>query len=240
MKVYLGPYNNWIGPYQIADMIFFWQEKYPYDETLEERWDYKLKDKFGDLLAKTWIADICEWIHKKKERKVEIRIDSYDIWSADHTLSLIIHPVLVKLKEAKHGSPMIDDEDVPEELRSTSAPPKEEEYDVDDNHHKRWDWVLDEMIWAFEQHNDEDADMQFHSGKHDTYWQKVDIHGNIIDEKLYRLGEDKGDTSKGVLWQMVKGPNDTHVYDREGHEKWDARKRNGFRLFGKYFQALWD
>jgi molybdopterin molybdotransferase len=43
-----------------------------------------------------------------------------------------------------------DDIDVPEELRSTSAPPKENEYDTDANHFARWDWVMDEMIFAFE------------------------------------------------------------------------------------------
>jgi hypothetical protein len=59
--------------------------------------------------------------------------------------------MLKQLKETKHGSPFVDDADVPEELRSTSAPAKENEWDVDANHHKRWEWVMDEMIWAFEQ-----------------------------------------------------------------------------------------
>ena len=35
----------------------------------------------------------------EKERKVNIRIDNYDLWSMDHTLSLIILPMLKKLKE---------------------------------------------------------------------------------------------------------------------------------------------
>jgi hypothetical protein len=29
-------------------------------------------------------------------------------------------------------------------------------------------------------------------------------------------------------------------YDCEGHKAWQARKANGFRLFGKYYEALWD
>ena len=41
MKVYLGPYISWLGPYQLADKIFFWTEKYPEDKTLEDRWDYR-------------------------------------------------------------------------------------------------------------------------------------------------------------------------------------------------------
>jgi hypothetical protein len=28
--------------------------------------------------------------------------------------------------------------------------------------------------------------------------------------------------------------------DRAGLEAWQARKSNGYRLFGKYYEALWD
>ena len=94
----------------------------------------------------------------RENRKVDIRIDDWDVWSSDHTLALIIHPVLVKLKEKKHGSPCVDDEDVPERLRD-GVPAKENEWDTDDNHHSRWEYVLDEMIWAFEQHTHDDCNI---------------------------------------------------------------------------------
>jgi hypothetical protein len=84
-------------------------------------------------------------------RKVEIRIDPFDSWSADHTLALIIVPLLKQLKDTKQGAPSIDDEDVPEHLRSTVALPKESEWDLDSNWFSRWDWVMDEMIWTMEQ-----------------------------------------------------------------------------------------
>jgi hypothetical protein len=155
------------------------------------------------------------------ERKVSIKIDPWDTWSLDHTLALIIHPLLIQLKNTTHGSPLVDDNDVPEELRSTSAPPKEKEWDTDDNHHKRWEWALDEMIWAFAQKIDDDAERQFSTGKIDIKFDKVNIDG-----------ED--------LYEMIKGPNDTYKFDQEGWEKWNERKRNGFRLFGKYFESLWD
>jgi hypothetical protein len=77
------------------------------------------------------------------------------------------------------------------------------------------------MIWAFAQKIDDDAERQFSSGKIDIKFDKVNIEG-----------ED--------LYEMVKGPDDTYVFDREGWEKWNERKRNGFRLFGKYFESLWD
>lgn len=175
------------------------------------------------------------------ERKINVQIDKWDTWSMDHTLALIIHPMLVQLQATKHGGPLVDDEDVPEELKSTSAPKPEKEYDTDDNFHKRWDWVLDEMIWAFAQKLDENADNQFHSGETDIQWRKVDIKGNVLDETLYEFGKTpKLKEKKEHYWEMVEGPNHTHKFDKEGWEKWNARKSNGFRLFGKYFEALWD
>lgn len=79
-----------------------------------------------------------------------IKIDPWDSWSVDYTLALIIVPLLKQLKDTTHGAPNTDDSDVPEDLKSTSAPEKENEWDVDDNWFKRWDWIIDEMIWAFE------------------------------------------------------------------------------------------
>ena len=39
---------------------------------------------------------------------------------------------------------------------------------------------------------------------------------------------------------MVKGPNDTYVWDEEGMKEYEKRIQNGFRLFGRYYQNLWD
>ena len=214
MKVYIGPYKDWIGPYQIAEKILFWLDKNKDDRVHE----------FGTWLAggeseKSLLSKFCNWFHSKKERAVSIRIDNYDTWNMDSTLALIILPMLKQLRETKHGSPSVDDKDVPKELRSTAAPAKKHEYDTDENHFKRWDWVLDEMIWAFAQILDEDADSQFHSGEHDFDF--VEVEGSDFSEIKY-------------------GPNHTHVFDREGYDVWAARKQNGLKLFGKYFQNLWD
>ena len=64
------------------------------------------------------------------ERKIVIHIDDYDTWSMDHTLAPIIAPMLKQLKATKHGAPFVDDEDVPEHLRSTNAKPKENKWDT--------------------------------------------------------------------------------------------------------------
>jgi hypothetical protein len=102
-----------------------------------------------------------------------IKIDKYDTWSMDSTLSPIILPMLKQLKECKHGAPWTDDEDVPEGLRSTSASPKENEWDTDDNHFKRWDWIMDEMIFAFEELCKDDWQREFYENKpEEMHWDK--------------------------------------------------------------------
>lgn len=213
MKVKLGKYISWIGPYQIADMIFFWVEKYTADEKIYNRWDYKLHDRFGTWLASTWVADVCQWIHNKRKRTVKVHIDNYDVWSMDRTLALIIHPMLIRLKTQKHGYGMIADEDVPEELRSTAPGAKDglrHEGDWDNNAERRYEWLLDELIWTFAQLSNDDHDAQFYD--HTESNKEPDIVKSI--EKL--------------------------KVDRKGLKAHEARIDRGLILFGKYFRTLWD
>jgi len=147
----------------------------------------------------------------KKERKISVKIDPWDTWNMDHTLALIIHPMLLQLKKTKHGSPYTDDEDIPADLN----------LDQEKHFAERWEWVLDEMIWAFSQIIDDDAESQFHSGNHDMIWEDEEFEGIKIKK-------------------LSKGPKDTYKFDKEGWEKWHERKRNGLKLFGKYFENLWD
>jgi hypothetical protein len=152
------------------------------------------------------------------ERVIKIQIDPWDTWSVDHTLSMIILPMLKQLKDTTHGAPFVDDEDVPDELKSTSAPAKENDWDTDDNHFKRWDYALDEMIWAFEKLVDDDWEHEFYSGNHETLTVK----------------------REDGLYEMIKGENDTFTIDHEGMKKVNDRIQNGLRLFAKHYRGLWD
>lgn len=143
-------------------------------------------------------------------RQQDVFLDDWDSWNADHTIALIAAPLLKQLKLTKHSSGMVDDEDVPEELRSTSAPPKENEWDIDDNLHKRWDWVLDEMIWALTEHASGDGDSKFYD--HSEVDEEADLMEQIAQIKC----------------------------DNEGLDAYNARKQRGFELFGRYFTNLWD
>jgi len=90
----------------------------------------------------------------KANRKVDIRIDNYDVWSLDNTLALIIAPALVKLKEHKHGNGRVDNEDVPEELH---RPEGLDLWEVDENWEARFDYILDELIWTFTTLSEDDV-----------------------------------------------------------------------------------
>jgi len=194
MKIYIGPYvDRWVS--YVHD--HYMRNKYGYNNWPETQ------TRFENFLEKT--EDVLQWIYNhtinlyidRKERKVKVRIDRYDTWSMDDTLATIILPMLKQLNETKHGAPFVDMEDVPKELRATKA--QQNKYnklgEVDPKFFERWDWVLDEMIHAFEQKNKDD-------------WQ----------EYYYSYND----------------------WDMEGMKAEQERISNGFRLFGKYYESLWD
>ena len=147
------------------------------------------------------------------ERDEDIVIHPYDTWNMDHTLAIIIVPMLKQLKETKHGAPNVDCIDVPMKLQPTQLEVVRyrEEGETDKNFFNRWDYVMDEMIWAFEQIVDDDNDGQFYDDS------EVDYDEPDIDVRSKQL-----------------------KVDREGFESHHKRIENGTRLFGKYYRSLWD
>ena len=163
MKVYISGYrDHWISPYTMLDYVFFWTDwskcsRWTVEQSLEDhRREKSLYVERPDWCEK-WVDRLTPisrgimWVLDRLHPAINyVKIDRYDTWSMDSTLAPIILPMLKQLKKDKHGAPFVDDEDVPEELKSTSAPAKENEYDTDAHHFARWDWVMDEMIFAFE------------------------------------------------------------------------------------------
>ena len=219
MKVYISKYrDHWLSPYTICEKICWWRE-IDYDEPWVQR-----TVKVLDPVMAVW-RTILDTIHPPINL---IKIDNYDTWSMDSTLTPIILPMLKQLKETKHGAPYTEDKDVPERLRSTTkaaVKSKKNSWDSDGNHFKRWDWILNEMIWSFEQLADDDWEAQFHTGKSDIKW----VPSKELDAK-----------GKPRNYEMKKGPKDTRKWDKKGYMKYSERIDNGTRLFGKYFRALWD
>jgi hypothetical protein len=141
MKVYISNYrNHWLSPYTILEKIFFWKEIDDEGPAIE-RWAIRLEPLCNGLLS------VLNVIHPSINY---VKIDRWDTWSMDVTLAQIVVPMLKQLKKSKHGAPFVDDEDVPEELKSTAAPPVKDKWHTDDNYFKRWDWAMDEMLFAFE------------------------------------------------------------------------------------------
>jgi hypothetical protein len=158
------------------------------------------------------VYNVVNWLWlDRRTQKVKVRIDEWDTWSMDSTLALIILPMLKQLQETKHGAPLVDDADVPKRLRSTKK--QQEKYNKngskDSKFFERWDWILNEMIWAFEQ-------------KTRDHWEE-DYYGPYIE------GEDGKMLSGHFEWTDDKG--------RQAHQE---RMSNGFKLFGKYYENLWD
>ena len=244
MKIYIGPYTGWFGPYQLAEKILFWMDRH--DDRVHKLGNFLATGSFKDSYdldnpfsldkdeKKTLLYRFLQWIDSKKKRKVKINIDRYDVWNMDSTLALIILPMLKQLKQTKHGSPFVDDEDVPEHLRSTAAPELTQEQKdsghTDEKFHQRWEWVIDELIWTFEQlQPDNDWEAKYYSGNQEILWKKTnESHPN----------PDTGEPE--FLYEMVNGPNHTQVFDKEGYAKHDARIKKGLILFGKYYRGLWD
>ena len=222
MKVYINNYrDHWLSPYTILKSVCFWEKDDGVFYNLEDKPGHKYKKWINRLSPICMgIQKVLNYIHPKINY---VKIDRWDTWSMDHTLAYIILPMLKQLKDSKHGAPNVDDEDVPKELRSIYAFPKEE-YDVDGNHFARWDWVLGEMIFAFECKNDESWQDAYRSGE--------------IDWKSEACGWDEN--GKATMYKHVDGPNHTYECDYDGMKVVEDRIQNGFRLFGRYYSNLWD
>lgn len=227
MKIYKSTYrSHWVSPYTILEKIYFWRE-IDYDEPLIE----KLSNALNPFCV-AW-QKFLDFVHPRINY---VKIDRWDTWSMDSTLADIILPMLKQLRDTKHGSPLVDLEDLPEELRmvgyedgssqlnldfETAEQFREDSWNIT---HQRWEWILNEMIFAFEHLADDTWEDTFHSGE-------LDI--KHVPCEWY-------DDGKPKLYTTEHGPNHTYKLDYDGLRKVYDRMDNGFKLFGKYYRGLWD
>jgi hypothetical protein len=165
-------------------------------------------------------------------RKISVEIEDFDTWNLDHTLAKIIYPALIQLRDTKHGVPGdfvnnvggedYSDQDSFDFYKETHKESWEEAA-------KKWDDVLDKMIWSFEQLANQDYDDQYHHGDAKFDWIKTDKpYPNPVTGKIEST------------YQMIDKNPDEHWYDHVGHKMHEDRIQEGLDLFGKYFRALWD
>lgn len=208
MKVKIGKYPSRLIATLYADYM---TKKYGLADWPPESKQTKFErflDKLDDVIQACYRP--INYFLDKREQKVSVKIDRWDTWSMDYTLAHIVVPMLKQLKDTKHGAPVVDLDDVPEELQPEKgwAEKYKTNGETDPNFFKRWDWVLDEMIWAFEQ-------------KARDNWEE-DYYGEWVED------------STKVLGGYSINPDD------EGRKAHQERMSNGFRLFGKYYESLWD
>ena len=116
--------------------------------------DYETADKIASKFHAPLLDHI---INKPFEIFNEdvIIIDYYDTWNCDSTLSKLIVPLIKHFRSTLNGCPCaLDLSDVPLEVRLIKS-----DSDIPDNM-PAWEWILDEIIWSFEQ-TDSDWDDQF-------------------------------------------------------------------------------
>jgi hypothetical protein len=209
MKVNIGPYVSHWSAYTLVHTLL------TKVGVSEERCD-AIAERYEDGI----ISKVVEWFNTKRNRKINVRIDKYDTWGAGETLSLIIAPMLRQLRDTKQGCPLVDNRDVPVELRANK---KEETFEQTE---AKWNYVLNEMIYSFEALEKnalgiEDWEAKFYSGEVDFISVETEING-----KMYHT--------------LERGPNHTFAVDSKNLSKERKRIDNGFRLFGKYYWNLWD
>tara|TARA_B110000285_G_scaffold76801_1_gene88431 strand:- start:826 stop:1440 length:615 start_codon:yes stop_codon:yes gene_type:complete len=204
MRVSIGKYVSWNTP---EDLLIKWVEPIIGHEKYDE-----LEDFLEPLMDK--LRPITRWVYEKQSRRIKVKIDPWDTWNMDGTLGLIILPMLIQLQKDKHGSPIVDDDDVPNYLRTTFNDFGESDVNI----HERWEYIMNEMIWTFTNNNMEGADEFINED--DRFYSDVEIEG------WNKLGSNM---NMKPTWHDIEGAKAHHL-----------RKANGFRLFGKYYQGLWD
>jgi hypothetical protein len=221
VKIYRSNYrHHWVSPYHILKAVCFWEKDddvfYNHEDVPGHKYDKWVN--FLTPFCRAW-QKFLDFVHPEIKY---VKIDRWDTWSMDHTLADIILPMLKQLQKSKHGAPFVDDEDVPSPLRSTAPGARdrcENEWDTDEHFHERWNYVLNEMIFAFECKVDDSWQEKFRSGE--------------FDKKTVACKWDEN--GKATMYQWIDGPNHTYELDIEGLQEVQKRITNG-----KYYEGLWD
>lgn len=169
--------------------------------------------------------------YKKIGRKIAVQIDNCDVWSLDHTLAHIIYPALLVLREQKQGVPSdfanVGGEDWGDQMCFDFY--KESHNWAFDQAVKKWDIILDKMIWSFGElvRDDEES---FHYGTISDFI-RVKTEKKMLNPITNKVE---------ALIEMVDPDPDSHYFDAEGYTLYQDRIQEGLELFGKYYRSLWN
>lgn len=146
----------------------------------------------------------------KKPRIESVQVHPWDTFSADHTLALVIYPVLVAYK-----NDIIEKGSVPSDFLKTvdvSDKTEEEAQKLHDQMYaegiKFWTETLDKMIWSFNEIKDD----------------------YIGEEKFLTIRDENAD---------VTDIANRYDIDENGLSDYYEKIDEGLQLFGRYYRSLW-
>ena len=161
---------------------------------------YYYTNKYYDL--KLWV--------KSKYQKLRYGFEYQETWNLYQSLATWVLPRLKHLKKNKQGIPSAcfdcEKYKTPEEQQSDGAMKDAE---------KRWDGILNEIIFAFEFYEDDYKYLMA------CYPPDYDF-GFDTDEKSY------------IVW------NDNRAPDYTSYDAAEKRAKEGLKLFAEYYANLWD
>lgn len=161
-----------------------------------------------------------------KERKIDIRIDKWDLWDFRSSVGLIILEWLKQFKDYnKHGVPG----DMPafSQTQESYTPQMAFDFYIKDNPpyslaEKEWDDILEKMIWSFDEIINETNGDCYWTVKPEADWD--DLRDDTPNENgFYEL-----------KWK-VEGK-----LDKTKMQQYNDRIQEGLDLFAKYCVNLWD
>lgn len=223
MKIKIPNYVNWFGPYHLFEPA----EKLLIKLGAHEDDAYDIVHAIVKHIPEKPFRVFHDFRKNLPWNKHVIEIDKWDTWSMDGTLAPIIIPMLKQLKETKHGVPY-DFAHVGGESWDSQLSFDWYEADVDklfDEHaERRWNEVMDKMIWSFE----EIAKSSESEGFSEDYWEPM------TEEEIIATMEKHNSVYKDILAKP------SYKINREKLDAYNERMQEGLELFGKYFRNLWD
>lgn len=221
MKVKINKPIYYFGCYQLAEVLCFWVPKVPDPDFIHSDPEFakihkvfpEWVSRFGEILdtgsfekdsnKESLLSKFFQWLHTKRKQKIQVKIDPWDTWSLDCTLSYIILASLKEFKKDLHSYPSLIDHKNSSYIHAVNFDDSDKDAGM-----KIWVEILDKMIYSF-------------------------------DEKI-------NETNKPEPEFISEGKRifDYEIKDKEQWykdlEEYETKVQEGFELFGKYFQNLWN
>lgn len=157
------------------------------------------------------------------------KIKDKDCWNLAETLGEVILAYLVHFRGMKRmGYPCAILSKKEMEKRSTTDISDEKAWDrMDEVATKRWDRILDEMIFAFEYIVDEEKFAPFPDDLPDIFLGDEDMPLDEYNERFNKTLASWNDCP-------------SYIEYKKKHAECEKRCEKGLKLFAKYYRNLWD